>query len=241
MTIAIGMHANDGVVLAADSQETVTGYIKGEVGKIRTTIFADRTVLAIVGAGSSDYIETAKDKAVDGVASLKTFPEIQNRLEENLLGFFDKHLARFNESERPSVELLIGLSLGSGPFALFHYSGTAFRHVSQKAIGSGILLADGLLSDLAAWNVTTMEHAASIALYIVSKVKTRVDGCGGFSDVIALRNNGDFAFTDMKKIKKLEERFGDIERAIFKSLKKRICSREVPLSWQSAYQKEKGS
>jgi hypothetical protein len=29
--------ANDGVLLAADSQETIPGYIKGDTGKIRTT------------------------------------------------------------------------------------------------------------------------------------------------------------------------------------------------------------
>ena len=39
---------------------------------------------------------------------LKTFNDIQDKLEENLLNFFDKHLSRwagYFESDRPTVEL----------------------------------------------------------------------------------------------------------------------------------------
>jgi hypothetical protein len=92
----------------------------------------------------------------------------------------------FHETERPGVELIIAMSLRPSPSVLFHYFGTACHRVSQKAIGSGILLADGLLSDLS-FGVTALEQSASLALYIISKVKNRVDGCGGFTDLIALQ------------------------------------------------------
>jgi 20S proteasome alpha/beta subunit len=240
MTIAIGLRSNDGIVLAADSQETLAGYIKGETGKIKTIIFASGTVLAIVGSGHSDYIETATEKVSDGIGELKNFPDIKNRLEENLLAFFDKHLARFPENERPAVDLLIGMSMRPSLFALFHYSGTAFYTVSQKAIGAGILLANGLLSDFASGELN-VDESASIAVYILSKVKRRVDTCGGFTDLVALRTNGDFALTDWKPIEKLEDEFEGVERRMIGSLRKEITAIAVPLSWHSEHRKKKSN
>lgn len=224
VTIAIGLCGNGGVVLATDSQHTVSGYIKTDRGKIRTTIFHDTlTVVAIAGSGTSDYIETAMDKAIDGIGELDSFPEIVATLETNLLEFFDKHLARwayFPENDRPTVELLIGLTMKKGPFALFHYSGTSFCRVSQKAIGAGVLLADNLLDDFFTVG-SSVEKSSSIAVYVLWKVKQQVDTCGGFTDLVALRTNGDFAFTDSGGIKAMEEELKKNRGRINKSIKKR--------------------
>lgn len=240
MTIGIGFCRNAGIVLASDSQHTVSGYIKGYDGKIRTTIFDNLNVLAIVGAGNSDYIQTAKDKAIEGVRELNTFPEIADRLETNLLGFFDKHLARwayYAENERPDVELLIGVTMRQGPFGLFHYSGTSFRRVGQKAIGSGILLADNLITQLTSVE-DSVEKSTSLAVYILSKVKKQVDGCGGFTDLMALRKNGDFAFTEIRDIEKIERELEEIEKSSTKVLTEGIESKLVRLSWHSEHKRK---
>jgi hypothetical protein len=43
--------------------------------------------------GDADYIKTATQKARVGLDKAKTIVDIQKTLEDNLLGFFDKHLA----------------------------------------------------------------------------------------------------------------------------------------------------
>jgi 20S proteasome alpha/beta subunit len=241
MTIAIGLCGNGGLVLASDSQETISGYVKNEVGKSETIIFANRNVFCFVGAGDADYIKTATVKAIVGLDVANTFDEVQKTLEDNLLGFFDKHLAQwafYPEHDRPSVELLIGVSMRSGPFALYHYCGTSFHRVSEKAIGAGVLLADGLLHQFNPVGAT-VEQASSIAVYIISKVKQQVDSCGGFTDLVAFRKNGDWALTDSRQLEVLEKRMKKDEEGSITALKKRIQSKAVDLSWHSEHLEKK--
>lgn len=242
VTIAIGVRTNDGVVLASDSQHTVSGYIKTDDGKVRTTIFHDfGHVFAITGAGSSDYIRMAMDKSLEGVDELNDFTEIAAKLEQNLLAFFDNHLSRwasFSDADRPTVELLIALSMKSGPFGLFHYSGTSFNRVSSKAIGAGILLANNLLQDFVSAS-STLDQATSAVTYIIWKVKKQVDSCGGFTDLVALRAKGDFALTDSKAIEKAEADLTKIDREATGALKKNVETEIINLSWHSEYSRKK--
>jgi hypothetical protein len=113
MTIAAGFHCNDGIVLCADTQETISGYIKGYDGKIITNFLGGDAVVAIAGSGTSDYIRTARDKAVEGLHGLKDLKSIRDKIETNLISFFDVHMSRwsgFVENERPTVELLIAVT-----------------------------------------------------------------------------------------------------------------------------------
>jgi len=100
MTIALGLVANDGLVLCADTQQTISGYIKTYDGKVDMHLYPEpRIVLAIAGAGTKDYIDTARQSL------LENFPEelerrqepmslrIQVLLKERFLKFFDEHLA----------------------------------------------------------------------------------------------------------------------------------------------------
>jgi len=78
MTIAIGFHANDGVILAADMQQTI-GDMKTYDGKVHTHLF-DRVALAIAGAGYDDYIQTAMDALVDDFPNHASFVELKSEL-----------------------------------------------------------------------------------------------------------------------------------------------------------------
>jgi 20S proteasome alpha/beta subunit len=233
MTIAIGIRGNEGIVLAADSQETISGYVKSNKGKIYTSIYPRKSVCAFVGSGTSDYIATAIEKACIGIGELETIVEIEKTLENNLLDFFDKHLARwsfFAETERPTVELLIAVSTVNGEFGLFHYSGTSFHQVSKKAIGAGIILADSLLSEYGS-ELASVESSSSVAIYILSRVKKRVDTCGGFTQIVAFKENANFALTDSRDIEIAEQKMEKIEENASKKLKTKIETSGVKLHW----------
>jgi hypothetical protein len=125
-----------------------------------------------------------------------------------------------------------------GPFALYHYCGASFHQVSQKAIGAGVLLADGLIAQFYR-GVPTVEEASSIAVYILSKVKAQVASCGGFTNLTAFRKNGDFAFCDIKPLEALEKKMQIAEDGAIKALRKKICTNVVKLSWSSEHQRKK--
>lgn len=247
MTIALGLCANDGIVLCADTQQTISGYIKTYNGKVDTTLYNDpRVVVAMAGAGTSDYIATARQSI------LGNFPEelkargnvhesIPIVLKERFLTFFDEHLARwapFSERERPMVELLVAVT-GKETFPrLFHCSGTAFHETNRKAIGDGVLLADQLLMQYG-FGEYKIAELSSLAVYILHKVKKGVDGCGGSTHVVALRKGFDFALTDDKEIKEMERKFEELDGETNKATTKAIFETPLGLSWHSEYRKKK--
>lgn len=240
MTIGLGLVGNDGLVLCADMQRTISGYTKTFDGKVGTHIFHNpRVVLSIAGAGDEDYIETAKQ------ILLADFPEeLEKRsdqihenipvvLKERFLNFFDEHLARWVESERPSVELLIGVTGKDLCPRLFHCNGTAFHQVHQKAIGSGVLVADQLLLEYVHHHDYKVAELASLAVYILRRVKNGVDGCGGETHGVVLRKGYDFAFID--KMEALEKKFAETDAETKKSVIQAICENRPPLQWMSEH------
>jgi 20S proteasome alpha/beta subunit len=242
VTIAAGFVANDGIVLCADTQQTISGYIKTYDGKVHLYVSRGYEVtMAVAGAGTSDYIDTARSAITRDFTDHKTLPEIENYLRQELLKFFDEHLARwayFPERERPTVELLIGVTGKKIPPTLFHFAGTAFAPTSHKAIGDGVLLANELINQSCFGNYTVNE-LGSLAIYILSKVKRGVEGCGGTTHVVGLRKGGDFALTDHKEIKKLESEFLTGEDESNKTFVKALTAKRLSLSWQSEYKKNK--
>jgi 20S proteasome alpha/beta subunit len=247
MTIALGLRANDGIVLCADSQKTISGYIKTYDGKVDLHGYRDpRVIVAIAGAGTEDYIDTAQLMLLnDFDDELKQRGNLHGSipivLKERFLKFFDEHLARwayFPERERPTTELLIGVTGQRTWPRIFHCDGTAFREVSQKAIGDGVLIADQLLNQYG-FGDFTVAQLASLAVYILRKVKERVDGCGGETHVIGLRKGFDFALTDHKDIKEMERRFEELDKITDKSMTKSIVEIPLSLSWHSEHRKRK--
>jgi 20S proteasome alpha/beta subunit len=86
LTIAAGFVCVDGVILCADTQETISGYTKNETEKIR--LFKDQGLcVAITGAGDSELIETVS-------------PLIENAL----FGDYSPKQIRFDDEYRFIIE-----------------------------------------------------------------------------------------------------------------------------------------
>ena len=245
MTIAIGLRANDGIVLCADTQHTVSGYIKTYDGKVDVNIFREPFLaFALAGAGTDDYIKTAKQ------ALMSAFPEecntmvaVESILRERWLKFFSEQLgpwASFAERDRPSVELLIAATGHKLYPKMFYCGGTAFHETSQKAIGSGILLADELIGRYCFGNYTVAQ-LSSLAIHIIGKVKRGVDGCGGSTHIMGIRKNWDFAFVKDDDISALEKEFSDWEKSADKELVDKIVNKPTPLSWHRDHAKKKAA
>lgn len=238
MTIALGFRASDGVLLCADMQVTI-GEMKTYDGKIVETIFHNdsRLTISIAGAGDEDYIKTARE------ALLIDFPNdicadiLKRELKGRLLAFWRNHLLPWPELERPDIELLIGVTGIKIPTRLFHYRGTAFSEVSAKAIGSGVLLAADLINSYCHANYN-LEQLARIAVFILSKVKRGVEGCGGPTHLTALRANADFGFCEHAET--VEEELAKLEHEFNRDFVKRLTSTDGKLiSWISEAGSEK--
>src|SRR5215469_16009646 len=223
VTIAIGLHCNEGTVLAADSQETIS-YMKQDVGKLHT-IITDHCIVSFAGAGDSSYIHTASAAAIENLHKATDFRTMVSTLETGLLGFFDKHIApwaSFSPKDRPDAELLMGVTMrdSGGGTGLYHYDGTAFHSVSAYSIGTGMLIAEELIKDYSFGN-HTLNELVKIAVYVLSKTKRQVDGCGGFTNILCMRG-GDFTLCENKGIEAMEQELREKEKKSIKAFKKEI-------------------
>jgi len=209
--------------------------MKQDEGKIDTCFMGD-FVVAVAGAGTTDYIQTAVDAITRRGLEFTSLLQLEIVLRDKLLEFFDRHLLRwsnFHESERPMVELLIAVT-GKRKrqyHGLFHYAGTSFHQVHEKAIGAGMLLANSLISEHV-HGPQTLNELRSLIVYILCKVKKQVDTCGGYTDLVILERGGHVAFTNSAEIGQLEHIYEALEKETSDKLRASIVEQKLPdLMW----------
>jgi len=241
MTIAAGFCCDEGIVLVADTEETV-GDTKQWMGKIETIVYPKTgNVVAFAGAGWVDYIKTALEKAPRGLSGCEGLLSIRTTLEANLLAFFKKHLVSWHSfpvNDRPFVELLVAVATRSGSLDLFYYGGTAFYSTRGKAIGSGVVLANDLISQCRS-NKETLDELCRIAVFTVSRVKKQVTFCGGDTHVYAVRKGGNWGFMENGQTETLEKELEMATRACEDDLGNKIrLTGNVRMSWLNDTQRK---
>ena len=112
MTIGAGFICKDGIVVAADTQETTgyAGYLKGE--KLKIDYSKQNTwSIAIVGAGDSSYVEMCAQKILNSCAITENSPyPSTHELEAIAMEVFNRHflpLSVYPAGERPIANMLI--------------------------------------------------------------------------------------------------------------------------------------
>ena len=221
MTIAAGFVCTDGIILAADTQETIAGYTKNSTEKIR--IWGDQGLgIAITGAGDTDLIETIGpeiERALYGDYSPKEvrFPEdVKEIIQHAMADSFARYIrpyASFPKDDRPWCELLVAVSVKNEVNeyeCLFKASGTTAREVTYGAecIGSGLILAKSLIERFYS-SFMDMDEAILAVCYVMYQTKKWVDGCGGNTDLLvsSVRKQDLFTTIGSRDIERVEKQF----------------------------------
>jgi 20S proteasome alpha/beta subunit len=193
MTIALGILAADGVVLAADSEYT-WGYLKTSGEKIWTA--EAHGAMAIAGAGSADYAEAVSLELLDVFTRTKagvTVAGLEKRLRSTLLEFHAKHVVPFSAfpSDETAVWLIIGLQRDGKSYLWATSKGTLRPRRPYAAIGYGTEYTHALLSaifDTKDRALTGVELAKRLAGYVVYETKRHVQNCGQSTSVVMLKD-----------------------------------------------------
>ncbi len=214
MTIALGILARDGVVVAADSQNTIPDYLKMSDGKIALGIQHTHSSFAITGAGHVPYLEYLRQSEVtrflemDPAFNLPTF-EAESRSAIEV--FHEKHVMPFAAygSERPDVHLLMAVEKDYQRGLWYTDKNLLIPCPRYGAVGAGAMFARILLSRF----VGDMDllTAAFLAIYIVYQVKETVDGCGSETSVAILKGN-DAKYLSRQRIEATEKVFQQYRR-----------------------------
>jgi hypothetical protein len=221
VTIAVGFWSSEGIVIAADREETV-GHSKHRVGKI-VAYRSDNYSIVFAGAGDADLIEIFWDGCLrqadrlspDEVSGdLEWGSGIRRILGEQIRDIFDKNIAP--AIDKPQIEALVGVQTGEWN-ALF-YVAPPHRVVpvetnNHRAIGIGIYAANGILERLHSEPLDT-GSTVDLAIYVLDHVKRQIVDCGGSTDITILRRNGQIDFIPDQYVEAAEERFKRFDASV---------------------------
>lgn len=214
MTIAVGILATDGVVIAADTQETV-GSHKADESKI---LIANQGLergkagaMAVTGSGDAGYLDSLNQELCGAFLKKKTWQgaTLLTKTKKIVREFHDDHIvpyARFPEHDRPQVNLVIGTQY-EDRYGLWT-SEKSTLSISRKfgAVGLGRAYAQVMLKRF--WAPMTAVQAASLAAFVIFHVKNSVDGCGNQTQIVIIKDR--FAkWVGQPNIDLLENAYGE--------------------------------
>jgi len=207
MTIAIGILAGDGIVIASDSEES-DQYFKRSQSKVSLFHNEKAGTCAVSGAGNSaGHIDTLAGNM--GKRFLDTLLASQeSALEKNLGECVEEFHARhiFPCNEHLEATMLLGATYGSTT-SIWVTSKSTIRQVAPYgAVGIGSAFAQSMLDRL--WRMMPVASIEILAAYVMFQTKEYVDGCGKATSIISLQNsNPGFAYMPDSDVEALERAF----------------------------------
>jgi hypothetical protein len=216
VTIAIGFHCEDGVVLCADRQLSSENWHKFEESKMYATLDAeDKLAVVLSYCGDPHTIKTLHQKMMSSPIGLDSPEAIQNNLESVL--------SEFPQAVVDQTEVLCGFTIRGIGYGLLRTKGSLVHAVPYDFVGAGDSSLVRFLSSLLIPSRIGFRIGIGTAVllgnYIVSKAKEFVEGCGGPTDICVLNKNGTLSspwFTNTKKANEAEKAIeSDIHGLIF--------------------------
>lgn len=218
MTIAIGLVAADGIVIAADTQETIQGTVKTSATKI---VVAPNPsgVIAITGAGTAGHLDALAQDISDR-ARIATARSMEREIRATFKKFYDAHItplyrfqARFPD---PDISVIIGIDQGKRGRVILANEQTAIRRCDRYvSVGVGGLIADIVLARAFIPDLP-LKRAALLAAYAIYCVKESVEGCGKNTEVCFLRDGECWSFWrwDQTELDRLFGQYTDTETVL---------------------------
>jgi hypothetical protein len=192
MTICIGMLAQDGIVIAADAEES-DGYIKRSQQKIMTwqTTSSGGTHtpagVVITGAGDAGFIDSFTHELTRGIGSVKGIAEFEDHLKQRLEHFYKAHVIAFSTVNPDfDFEMIVGVYFGFSTSLFVTYKSTVRSGFPYSAVGVGSAYALSMLTDVA--DYASVLRAELIAAHVISNTKATVPGCGKYTDIVTIHN-----------------------------------------------------
>jgi hypothetical protein len=192
MTICIGMMAQDGIVIAADAEES-DGYIKRSQQKIMTwhTMSSGGThvpaAAVITGAGDAGFIDSFTHELTRNIGSVNNVFEFESHLKERLEDFYKAHVLSFaTVNPDYDFEMIVGVYFGFSTSIFVTYKSTVRKGFPYTAVGAGASYALSMLADVV--DYASVSRGELIAAYVISNTKASVPTCGKYTDVVTIHN-----------------------------------------------------
>ena len=231
MTIVAGFKSHEGVVLCADTQETIDQVSKHNVPKLRVEPSeSSYRVQRVMGEGSDDdlavafcgatdngpYLDMVIDKAWEAAREAVSLAEACASIEDSIKHTHREYGDIYQTGYLPSTEIIYGGRM-EGDSKLFYSLGPAItERKGFVAGGVGVHLANFIASRMYS-EYLEVKQCVILAAYILFQTKEHVDGCGGDSQIAVLRahgTSGQVHWENVESITKLlrdsDKEFGEV-------------------------------
>lgn len=212
MTIIAGFKCEGGIVVCADTQETMSlGNVsiskrnvpklrfEENLGVVRAISGLPHIAFAACGAGYGPFIDKIVDEVWKMVKEAISFEEACGSAEAKIKSVYEEYGQIYQVGSLPEVELIYGIK-AEGQSRLFQASGPIVNEKNgYAAAGCGTYMADYLASSMYR-NTLTVRQCAILAAYILFQAKEHVDGCGGESHIAVLRDQESCGRVDANRI-----------------------------------------
>jgi 20S proteasome alpha/beta subunit len=181
MTIAAGVICSDGIILCADSEQSL-----GEHKFQHDKIFTFEDCLIVTGAGATGFIRMAFDKLCDEYKGARPVnaSDARDIVEKVVRNLYAEHIFKFyqpSDPQRPVIEMVVATRCGEGKLALVKTSETAaYLSDSYEVPGIGQPMFEYWASYLYRPNLT-MNVMSYLVFFMLREAKKNQQGCGGFS------------------------------------------------------------
>lgn len=211
MTIVAGFKSHHGIVLCADTQETV-GTAKRHVPKL---VFyphnfivqrADPNYLAAAfcGAGEGPFLDMLVERAWNAAMGTRSIANAHGAIEGTIKNTYREYGRIYQVGACPSVELVFGIRMGNQS-KLFEAVGPVVNERTEYvSCGTGYYLAEFLAKRMFK-NHLTIHQLVILAAYVLFQAKEHVDGCGGESQIAVLQHDGASGLVDARQIVAITE------------------------------------
>lgn len=192
MTICIGIRASDGIVIAADAQES-DWYYKRSQQKIIPYVCSGSSepatlACALTGAGDAGYLDAFFDYALKDISGNSNKRELEKFLAEKVKTFHERHLFPLSSSsEPPEIQVLIGTYIGYGTCLFVSHGSTLRTAFPHSAVGAGAHFASSLITELCD-SIRDVKRTELVAAYIIGMTKESIEGCGKYTAIYSLHN-----------------------------------------------------
>jgi hypothetical protein len=228
VTIALGILAKDGLVLAADCQVTSTDFMKLHYGKIAYGRTGQANslpaMLAVTGSGTVSYVDHLQREFIEAFhhSSHESAEAVRRDADGRIEDFQARHVipfAAYDPHDRPEVSLLFAYHKAGKQALWTTDKNVVTEYFTFAAVGAGAIYAQILLGNLFSMRMST-EEAILLSAYVVFQVKDCIDGCGNETDIVYIKDHK-IIQADREKVTSLGQifrEFGGIERELLHSL-----------------------
>lgn len=215
MTIVAGFRTYEGIVLCADTQETVNNLSKrnvpklifqpaGEYGQTKALSSDDLAVAFCGAADNGPFVDKLVEIAWEDAQLGSSLDEVCLLIEGSIKKTYKEYGLIFQTGFCPSTELIYGVKM-FGSSKLFSATGpVVVEKQTYYSGGAGYYLADFLASRMY-HDGMNLRQCVILAAYILYQAREHVDGCGGDSQIAILRDDGVSGKVDWVRIEAINK------------------------------------